>query len=113
VTSKQPLVPRPDLRGAFADDWDERVVDLHYADTPEYAVGHGISTQWELIDGVCHTVRTAWIPSAEVERTETVTLPDVELSMDALGGLRMGTRCVARCCRLPVSTGTGSSAAGP
>ena len=90
VTSKQPLVPRPDLRGAFADDWDERVVDLHYADTPEYAVGHGISTQWELIDGVCHTVRTAWIPSAEVERTETVTLPDVELSMDALGGLEDG-----------------------
>ena len=37
-----PFVPRPDLRGAGADEWDEQVADLHYADTPEYATGHGV-----------------------------------------------------------------------
>ncbi len=39
---------RPDLRGARgsgADDWDERVADLHYAATPEYATGHGVSAE--------------------------------------------------------------------
>jgi hypothetical protein len=28
-----PFVPRPDLRGAYAADWDELVADLHHADT--------------------------------------------------------------------------------
>ena len=31
---RQPFVPRPDPRGAQAADWDDRVADLHYADTP-------------------------------------------------------------------------------
>jgi hypothetical protein len=30
-----PFLPRPDLRGRAAADWDEQVADLHYADTPE------------------------------------------------------------------------------
>ncbi len=101
VASEHPLVPRPDLRGAFADDWDERIADLQYADTPEYAVGHGIAAEWELVDGACHAVRTAWIPSAEVERTETVELPGVELSMNALGGLKDGE--AARAALLPLA----------
>ena len=46
-----PFVPRPDLRGAYADDWDEQVSDLHYADNPEYATGHGIAADWELAGG--------------------------------------------------------------
>ena len=53
VRSDQPFVPRPDLRGAQAEEWDEQVADLHYADTPEYATGHGVSAEWEIVDGAC------------------------------------------------------------
>ena len=90
VTSDTPLVPRPDPQGAVAADWDEQVADLQYADTPEYAVGHGVAAAWELVDGACHTVRTAWIPSAEVQYTETTDPEGVELSMVALGDLADG-----------------------
>lgn len=87
VVSEKLFVPRPDLRGVFADDWDERIADLQYADIPEYAVGHGVSAEWDVVDSACGTVRTAWIPTAQVERTETVALEDVELSMEVLGAL--------------------------
>lgn len=90
VRSDRPFVPRPDLRGARAAEWDEQVADLHYADTPEYATGHGISAEWEFVDGACHLLRTAWIPSAEVEKTATVPVPGVEISMEALGALADG-----------------------
>ncbi len=82
VRCEQPFVPRPDLRGARAADWDEQVADLHYADTPEYATGHGVSADWEIVDGACRVLRTRWIPSAEVEKTETGTIEGVELSME-------------------------------
>lgn len=90
VRSDHPIVPRPDLRGARAAEWDEHVADLHYADKPEYATGHGVSAEWEVVDGSCHLLRTSWIPSAEVEKTLTVDVPGVELSMDALGQLANG-----------------------
>lgn len=90
VRGDQPFVPRPDLHAAAAADWDEQVADLHYADTPEYATGHGVSADWELVDGACRAVRTAWVPHAEVEKTATVNLPGVEVSMDALGDLADG-----------------------
>ena len=48
-----PFVPRPDLRGARAADWDEQVADLHYADTPEYATGYGVSADWKIVDDAC------------------------------------------------------------
>ena len=84
------FAPRPDLRGARAAGWDEKVADLHYADTPEYATGHGVAADWEIVDGACRTLRTAWIPRADVEKTETVDVPGAELSMDALGALPDG-----------------------
>jgi hypothetical protein len=90
VRSVRPFVPRPDLRGALAEDWDERVADLHYADTPEYATGHGVSANWEIENGECRVLRTVWVPAAEVEKTETVDVARVELSMDALGALADG-----------------------
>jgi hypothetical protein len=90
VGSDRPFVPRPDLRGARAAEWDEQMADLHYADTPEYATGHGISAEWEVVDSACYQLRTAWIPSAEVEKTATVDVPGVELSMEALGVLADG-----------------------
>lgn len=90
VQTDHPFVARPDLRGARAEDWDERVADLHYADTPEYATGHGISADWEIAQGACRLIRTAWIPSAEVEKTITAEIEGVELSMEALGALADG-----------------------
>jgi hypothetical protein len=90
VQSAVPFVPRPDLRGAIAADWDERVADLHYADAPEYATGHAVSADWELMDGACRLLRTTWIPTAEVEKTQTASVPDVELGMAALGSLADG-----------------------
>ena len=90
VRGEHAFVPRPNLRGARAEDWDEQVADLHYADTPEYATGHGVSADWEVVDGACRKLRTAWIPGADVEKTETVEVSGAELSMDALGSLPDG-----------------------
>ncbi len=90
VRGDHPFVPRPDLRSAKAAEWDEQVADLHYADTPEYATGHGVSVEWEALDSTCRVLRTAWIPSAEVEKTVTIDPPGVELSMESLGALTDG-----------------------
>ena len=90
VQGERAFVPRPDLRGAQAEDWDEQVADLHYADAPEFATGHGVSADWAIVDGACQRLRTAWIPSASVEKTETRDVPAVELSMETLGALDDG-----------------------
>jgi len=95
VHGAEPFVPRPDTRGARAEDWDEQVADLHYADTPAYATGHGVSAEWDVADSACRLLRTAWVPSAEVEKTETVAVPGVELSLDALGQLAGGEAVTA------------------
>lgn len=92
LTSQEPFVPRPDLRGGegveFLDEWDEQVADLQYRDVFEYAVGHGVSaTAKREPDGRCFTVMTTWIPAAEVERVAPAEIPDVELGMEALGML--------------------------
>ena len=91
VRSDEGFVPRPDLRGAHAGEWDDRVADLHYADTPKYATGHGGSAEWDLVDDECRSIRTAWIGTAEVEKTVTANVPGVEWSMDALGRLEDGS----------------------
>ena len=90
VRGGRPFVPRPDPRGVQGADWDDRVADLHYADAPEYATGHGVSADWEIVDGACLMLRTAWIPTADVEATRTFDVPGAELSMDALGALTDG-----------------------
>ena len=91
VEADHGFVPRPDLRGARATEWDDQVADLHYADAPEYATGHGVSAEWALVDGTCRRLRTAWIGTAEVEKTQTAMVPGVELSMEALGRLTGGS----------------------
>jgi hypothetical protein len=40
-------------------------------------------------------LRTKWIPRAEVEKTKTAKIPDVELRMDPLGTLADGAATVA------------------
>ncbi|MCB9882370.1 MAG: helicase [Planctomycetes bacterium] len=89
VACVEGFVARPDLRGCQGQDWDDQVADLHYSDTPEYASGHGVSATWDVIDGKCHGVRTVWMSSAEVEKTETADL-GLDLSMDRLGELESG-----------------------
>ena len=95
VRSTIPFVPRPDPREVSGDDWDERVTDLHYAHAPEFAAGHGVSADWELVDGVCRVLRTTWTPSAEVEKTETFDPPGAVLDMQALGDLADGSAAEA------------------
>src|SRR5262245_1686320 len=97
------LVSRPNLRGLNSDEWDERVADLHYRDVCEYAVGHSVSTRVDLCDGECKTVRTAWVPTGEVERVAPADIPGVELEMEALAGLADGA--AARSKLSPLVTG--------
>lgn len=96
VQSEQPFVPRPNLRSLESDDWDERVADLQYRDACEFAVGHSVATQAELRDCHCRTVRTCWIPDAQVERVAPAAIPGVELSMDKLGNLTDGADAQAK-----------------
>jgi Helicase conserved C-terminal domain len=84
VTSEESLVPRPDLRGMDGDDRDERIADLQYRDTFEYAVGHGVSTQALLQGASCREIRTEWIPEEDVERVNPAEIPAVELRMTRL-----------------------------
>ena len=90
VRSAGPLVPRPDPRSLQAQDWDGRVADLHYADTREFATGHGVSADWNVEDEVCRRVRTRWLPVAEVEKTTTTDVFGLELGMFELGSVKDG-----------------------
>jgi hypothetical protein len=54
----------------------------------EFAVGHGVSTEPVTSDdGTCRTVRTVWLPHADVERVAPESIPDVEVGMEALGSM--------------------------
>jgi hypothetical protein len=92
LTSKEPFVARPDLRGGenegFEDEWDEVIADLQYHDVYEYAVGHGVSaTSKRQSDGTCFNVMSIWLPIGEVERVAPAPIADVELGMEALAAL--------------------------
>ncbi len=86
------FVPRRDPRTASSDSdkWDEDLADLHYQGTPEYATGHGVSADWDVLDNTCRVLRTSWIPAAYVAKTDTVNPANVLLSMDDLGSLADG-----------------------
>lgn len=79
------FVPRPDLRGQTLDDDDERIADLQYRNDYEFAVGHNVSAvAIEDGNGQCKEIRSAWIPSAEVEKVIPSDIEEVELGMEAL-----------------------------
>ena len=90
VRSNRPFPLSRLVRPIKTSDWDDDVADLHYADVPEYATGHGVSADWDISDGECRVVRTAWIAQAKVEVTETSPVAGAELSMHALGSLEDG-----------------------
>lgn len=106
VSSSAPFVARPDLRGHGGSERDERVAELQYRDVFEYAVGHGVATVAE-VDGAgsCSTVRTEWVPSADVERVEPTEVPGVELGMEALAKLANAEAVKAALAGLPDAYG--------
>lgn len=81
------FVPRPDLRGINAEDWDDKVADLQYRDEYEFAVGHNTATRCDTNGDRCHYAETCWIPQAEVERVTPAERPGVELRMEELAKL--------------------------
>ena len=114
VTSPRPFLPQPNLRGRDdADEWDERLADLHDRAIHSYAVGHGVATEtlfsnlpplekggrggfcggneteipWEKEGTVCFAVRTAWIPQAAVEFVAASPIPNVEWQIKTLADL--------------------------
>ena len=91
IESTLPFVPRINPRGSFKKGHpDELVADLHYANSPEFATGHAVSAEWKLVDGRCYSISTTWVPTAEVEKTETAKVSGVELNLDLLGELKDG-----------------------
>jgi hypothetical protein len=90
------FIARPNLRSLESTDWDERVADLQYREACEFSVGHSVSTEAIPTDGKCHTVRTCWLPRAEVERVAPSSIPGVELKMEVLASLADGKDAQAR-----------------
>jgi hypothetical protein len=83
VSSETSFVPRPNLRGLAADEWDEQLADLQYRDAFEFAVGHGVASEAVVSSSHCRQVATTWVPTAEVEKVEA-SVRDIELRMEVL-----------------------------
>lgn len=90
VVSDEGFLPRPDIRGIDSEDSDDRIADLQYRDTFEFAVGHGVSTRAVGEGKTCHEVHTEWIPEADVEKVRPRSIGGVELGMDALASADPG-----------------------
>lgn len=103
LTSDKPFVARPNLRSLESNDWDERVADLQYRDNCEFSVGHSVSTAAIISDCECRTVKTCWIPDAEVERVAPAQIDDVELRMEELAALIDGNDAQAKLGNLVIS----------
>jgi hypothetical protein len=102
------FVPRPDPRGTdrgtLADEWDERLNDLHYRDAYEWAVGHGCGACPVVVaDDKCTAVETTWLPRAGVPRVAPAPLAGVMLEMSALAALPDGA--AARAALTPLAAG--------
>lgn len=87
IQSDKQFVPRPNICSLESDDRDEQIADLQFRDTCEYAVGHSVATDADLCDCQCRTVKTVWIPKAEVERVAPAEIEGVTISMDELSQL--------------------------
>lgn len=83
----QGLVPRPDLAGRAATEWDDQVTDLQFRAQQSYASGHGIAVVPIVEDGRVVGARTEWLPEATVKRVTTRSIEGVEVGMEALGQL--------------------------
>lgn len=90
IRSDVSFVARPNLHSLESDDWDERVADLQYRNAFEFSVGHGVSTVSVVEEGECKTVKTCWLPTAEVEKVAPSNIPGVTLQMGNLAQLGNG-----------------------
>lgn len=90
LQSDTSFIARPNLGSSESNDWDERVADLQYRHCFEFAVGHSVATESVVEDGQCRTVRTCWLPTAEVEKVAPSRIPGVTLGMEALALLADG-----------------------
>ena len=77
-------MPRPDLHGRDSSDHDELIADLQFRDAVEYAVGHNIAALAVSGPEGCREARTAWMPTADVEKVVPREVVGVELGMEAL-----------------------------
>lgn len=97
IHGDRPFTARPNLKSIKSSDPDERIADLQYRDAFTFAVGHSIATEAAVNENrECWTVRTCWIPQAEVERVAPCEIESVELSMDALSQLTGGDDAQAK-----------------
>jgi hypothetical protein len=90
VQSDRSFIARPNLHSLESDDWDERVADLQFRNSFEFSVGHSVSTESVVEDGVCRIVRTCHLPTAEVEKVAPAKIDWVTLNMETLAFLRDG-----------------------
>lgn len=85
IASSVAFLPRVNLQGRKARDWDEKIADLQYRYDAEYGVGHNVSVQPELTaTGECYRLRTEWIPEAMVSPMKATAIAGVELTMETL-----------------------------
>lgn len=75
---------------SFVDDTDTEVRRLHlqYRNRLEYAVGRTCSADWTESTDVPRravSVRTTWMPTADIPQTSAQTVPGAELDMSVLG----------------------------
>lgn len=99
IESTEGFVARRDAHAVGSNDPDLRIADLQFRDCLEFAVGHNVAAECSVVDQQCHTIRTSWIPQAEVERTIVPPMQGVQLNMDALGDLP--DAAAAALCLLP------------
>lgn len=90
VSCSDGFVARADAHAMESNDPDLRIADLQFRDCFEFAVGHNVSTESTVVNEACHSIRTCWIPKAEVERTIVPKMRDVQLNMEALALLKDG-----------------------
>lgn len=83
----QPFVPRPNLRGLFHDDPDEKTADIQYRDVVQHAVGHNVSVQPRVLNGTCKQVSTEWLPQSHVCKVDPVFFDDLDTDMQKLGAM--------------------------
>lgn len=88
ISCREGFVARIDSHAMDSTDPDLRIADLQFRDCFEFAVGHNLATESTVVNEKCFSIRTCWIPQAEVDRTTVPELHDVQLQMDALAILK-------------------------
>ncbi|WP_291382012.1 helicase-related protein [Demequina sp.] len=73
-----------DTSSALDTDSESSELRLRYANRKNYAVGHGMAADWEMIDGACARVFIDPVPSFVVPAVETVSFDPESVEAQAL-----------------------------